>query len=207
MRLTTVLTSWVLFGLLALSIVAWAQENPPRDVAGWQDTRGGMSALELKKLYGNKLKIKRQDGQDRRFQPIMYTRDGEMLTIDEYDLFGINFEVWFSWKDGSRLSKVIIFKEVSQADLSHVAAKLLSSLKFKYGDGNIIEKKYSDSTSAVFGNTITYMPGLDNLKVRWVFPKTVITYSQIIIKNSDPRNSIDMSSIHVFYEPNEANKL
>ena len=70
-----------------------------------------------------------------------------------------------------------------------------------------MEKEHSDPTAAPFLNVMAYTPGRDILKVRWVFPKTVITYSHFIGKNLDPEHPLMANIISVIYEPNEANKL
>lgn len=147
-----------------------------------------MSPSDVKKLYKDRITVKRQD-------------DGkEVLTIPKYELFGTNFDVSFFWKDGTKLSRVVVGIVEPEGDLSHVAGNLIASLKFKYGNGQVLEQKHTDTSFLTIGDSTTTAPGTDSIKIRWVFPSTLITYSHLIVQ---PRTSI----ITVIYEPNEAGKL
>lgn len=172
---------------------SWAAGDSAADVPGWQDTRWGMSPDELKKLYGDKITAKSQDN------------GKEILTLAKYELFGTDFDVSFFWKDGVKLSRVVVGIFKPETDLSHVASKLVSSLRFKYGEGKILEQKYTEPSFLTIGNSTTNVLGSNTMKIRWLFPSTLITYSHqlIMLGPAQPGASI----ISVTYEPNEAGKL
>jgi hypothetical protein len=179
--------------LIFLLPAAWAEDNSTTDIAGWQDTRWGMSPAELKNLYGDKLTVERQDN------------DTETFIIEKYELFGVYFYVRFFWKDSAKLSRVLVGISEPQTDLSDVAGKLLSSLEYKYGKGQVLEQEHTEPSFVTIGGKTMNVAGSNKMEICWLFPSTLITYNHLIVKLGpvQPGPSI----ISVTYEPNEAGKL
>lgn len=187
--------SLLLFGgvTIALALLP-AHADPPEDVQGWGKTEWGMHPKELIEAYPDDLVKKRGE------------EGGWIFTIEDYSLFGVPFTVRFFWDEGVSLSKVAIAADPVRADLSDTANKIVEALRHKFGPGKVVDQDQSVTELPALGSHPGSRRESNELKVRWTFDSTVITYNQSITTGTYPQ-PYTVSIVSIIYEPNEAGKF
>jgi len=198
--------------ILILSLLYISTSAAPTDVNGWGKIEWDMSLSEVKSIFPDRNVTKGFDNS---------TGSGQFI-VDEYRLYGELFQTRTFWWQSELINIHVSLKNFNlrNENLSELAKKIVASLKSKYGKGEVLDEYITkfqffniDEDSEFLGSiTGDKSPpregsgqGWNTLKIRWVFPSTIITYDQTILQTNFVGEYINQVTIK--YEPNESDKL
>lgn len=181
----------ITFVLLVASQVVLA-EKPLDDIPGWQQTRWGMSIDQLIEIYGSDLTF--ESGAE----------GGRIVTLDDYQIFGQDFEVNFGWRDGGAALTTVRLRSNVNIPRRNIAENFEGSLETRYGAPEVLEHEEEDGPMALPG----YHQDKRQIKLRWVLPSTIVVYDYFslvfITPDADP-GIVDI--INITYQENQAARL